>query len=320
MNTYDDKYHCTLETLKETLDEYGVAVLPALLTEEECITGLSDMWDFIEHISQSWEVPLNRNDNTTWKGYYKLLPMHSMLLQHYGIGHSEAVWKLRQHPKLIAPFETLWGENAENLLVSFDGASFSMPPEITGRGWFRKNWFHTDQSYTRNDFECVQSWVTLLDVEKGDATLAFYEKSHKLHKEFSEKFGIKDKSDWFQLKGEQESFYSSKCEEKRIMCPKGSMVFWDSRLIHCGNEPIKTRKTEKNRCVVYLCYQPRRMASESQIKKKKKAFNDLRMTSHWPCKVTLFGKKPQTWGNELPPLQPIDVPVLSELGKKLAGF
>ena len=46
----------------------------------------------------------------------------------------------------------------------------------------------------------------------------------------------------------------------------------------------------------------------------------MRMTTHWPHKVKLFGKKPQTYGKELPDVSQLDKPKLTELGKKLAGF
>ena len=52
--------------------------------------------------------------------------------------------------------------------------SFHIPPEITGFGWANKTdklWLHTDQSYLRNDFECVQGWINAYDTNEGDATL-----------------------------------------------------------------------------------------------------------------------------------------------------
>ena len=74
-----------------------------------------------------------------------------------------------------------------DLLVSFDAFSFQMPPEITKRGWNQNHtWYHTDQSYTRNNLESIQSWITGLDVEEGDATLAFLEGSNRFHKSFAD--------------------------------------------------------------------------------------------------------------------------------------
>ena len=96
-----------------------------------------------------------------------------------------------------------------------------MPPEVTNIGWYRGNdWFHCDQSFKRNDFECVQSWVTAYDVNKGDATLAFLEKSHKYHKNFKEYNNITEKSDWYKLKEDEINYFISKgCKKKINLLP-----------------------------------------------------------------------------------------------------
>jgi len=103
-----------------------------------------------------------------------------MLIQHWGIGHAQFNWDIRQNPKVVNIFAKLWDVNNKDLVTSFDGASIHFPSEETKSGWYKgKDWFHTDQSYTRNDLECYQSWVTAYDVNEGDDTLAFLEKSHK---------------------------------------------------------------------------------------------------------------------------------------------
>lgn len=316
------KYITTPEKFREILNKFGVAIIPRVISDEECASTISKKWDYFEHISQTWEVPISRNDKKSWKGFWKLFPKHSMLHQHFGVGHTQAVWDLRQNPDIVNIFAKFWDVEPEDLLVSFDGFSFHPPPEVTGRGHYRGNtWYHTDQSFLRPDFECVQTWITAEDVEEGDATLAFYEGSNKYHSEFEKIFETKDKSDWHKLTPEQEQFYIEKgCLEKRIKCPKGSLVAWDSRTIHCGSESFKNRKKKKWRSVVYLCYQPRSLAKEAMLKKKRKALNDLRTTNHWPAKPKLFGKNPRTYGGDLPEITPINAPILSKLGERLAGF
>ena len=63
--------------------------------------------------------------------------MHSMLFQHWNIGHAQVVWDLRQKRKIAQIFSTLWNVPIEELLVSFDGLSFHPPPEETKRGKFQ---------------------------------------------------------------------------------------------------------------------------------------------------------------------------------------
>lgn len=44
------------------------------------------------------------------------------------------------------------------------------------------------------------------------------------------------------------------------------------------------------------------------------------MTSHWPHKIKLFPMKPRTYDGPIPKTLDLPKPILSELGKKLAGF
>jgi len=317
----NEKYQTTPDKLKETIEKYGVAIIPNVLAEDEIKGMRNGMWDYLEHITQKFNTPINRDNDNTWVEYLKLYPKHSMLLQQYGVGHSQFVWDIRQNPKVVDIFSQFWELPGEELLTSFDGASFHFPPENTNRGWYRNTWFHTDQSYHRPDFECVQSWITAYDVEEGDATLAFMEGSNRFHKQFQDHHQLSDKSDWYKHNSLEQSFYEDKgCEEKRIKCDAGSMVFWDSRTIHCGTECIRNRMNKKIRNVVYVCMKPRKGATEANLRKKQKAFNELRMTTHWPHKPKLFPKNPRTYGGPLPNITEINKPILTELGMKVAGF
>jgi len=277
-----EKYICSKETLEETIKKYGVAIIPNVLDEKECETMVNGIWDFLEYITQEWSTPFTRNNQESWREFYKLYPLHSMLLQHWGVGHAQVSWDLRQNIKIVEIFAHFWKCDVNDLLVSFDGISFNLPPEITKKGWNRDNtWYHTDQSFTTPEFKCIQSWITGLDINEGDATLSFMEGSNKFHSEFKEKFNITDKKNWYKLNKEEEQFYMEKgCNYKNIKCPKGSLVFWDSRTIHCGVEAKKNRPTQNLRAVIYLCYMPRKLCSNANLKKKQKAFQELRTTSH----------------------------------------
>lgn len=247
-----------------------------------------------------------------------------MLLQQWGIGHCQMLWDLRQKRKIIDVFCSIYNVKPKELLVSFDGASFHFPPEVTGCGYRRQiesGWLHCDQSFQRNKFECVQSWITANDVEKGDATLIFMQGSHKYHKHFKEHFNITEKQDWYKLTKEHISWYKEQgCEVICIRCPKGSLVLWDSRTIHSGTESIKDRENPKIRCVGYLCYMPREQVTAAMLKKKRKAFEELRTTNHWPCKPKLFPKIPRTYGAPISKVVDIEKPIVDKLGLILAGF
>lgn len=323
MENYEFLKYCTnKESLKETLNRYGVAIIPNILNDLECNSIIDGLWDYFEHISQNWEIPINRNNKDSWKELYKLYPIHAMLFQYFNCGHSQVAWNVRENKKIIEIFSYFWTCNNEDLLVSFDGIAFGIPPEVTNRGWNKNNtWYHTDQSYIRNNFECVQSWITAFDVNEGDATLGFMEGSNIFHKEFSLQFNIKNKNDWYKLSNEEEQFYLEKeCTYKKIKCPKGSLVLWDSRTIHCAVDAIKGRPLQNFRGIIYLCYQPRNLCDKKNLEKKKKAFLEMRTTSHYPCKIKLFSKKTNTYGKELNDITIINKPILTKTGLTLAGF
>lgn len=105
-----------------------------------------------------------------------------------------------------------------------------------------------------------------------------------------------------------------------IVCGKGDLVLWSSQTIHFGSEAAKWRDIPNFRAVIYLCYMKREGTSEANLKKKRKAFNEMRTTKHHPQKSLLFSKTPRTYGNDLPLITEISPPVLTELGLKLAGF
>jgi len=322
MTEYEyEKYITTASDAKKTLDTFGVAIIPNVLNQEECDAMNYGMWDTLEHLSQTWENPIRRDNPDSWREMRRLYPLHSMLLQHWSVGHAQYVWNVRQNPKVVSAFASIWGCPNEKLLVSFDGVSYHLPPETTNIGWYRGNtWYHTDQSYLDNEFKCVQGWISGYDTNEGDATLCIMEGTHKFHQALQEEFGIEDKNDWYKLTRDQEQFYLDRgCQYKRIKCPRGSLVLWDSRTVHCGGEPIKGRELPNFRNVVYVCYQPRSKCDAKNLAKKKKAFEEMRMTSHWPCQVKLFPKMPRTYGGEVPEITQLAAPELTDLGKILAG-
>ena len=317
-----DKYITTPQNLKKTIKKYGVAIIKNVLDNDEIDKMNKGIWSYLEHVTQNFDIPIKKKNEKTWKEFYNLYPKHSMLLQQWGIGHAQYIWNLRTNKKIVDIFSILWNKKKEYLLTSFDGASFGLPHEITNRGYYKGNdWLHVDQSYTRNNLECVQSWVTGYDVNEKDATLVFMEKSNKYHEDFKKHFSIKNKSDWYKLNKEEILFYQNKgCKINKIKCKAGDMVFWDSRTVHSGIEAMYNRNKINFRHVVYICMTPRSLATKSALIKKQKAFNDKRTTNHWPHKPKLFPTKARTYGKQQPDVVDVDDVVISRLGKKYAGF
>jgi hypothetical protein len=382
-----------LSNLFDILDEYGVAIVPSIISDEECEEALKYIHDYFKSLTSTTLNPYDPEDRNTYRSLQNVHRLHSMLFQGYGVGQCQGSWNIRQHPKVVEVFQKIWGK--EDLLVSMDGMSYQPPPELipvkrrsnakasateeneeeeaedeeaseeeevgeeeghgkmkkqtettiekinTQFGYFRNTWFHTDQNYYRNNLECIQGQVNLFDVDEGDATLMVLEKSHQYHQQFREHFDTGNKNnkkklfpnegDWFVLetRGQEKgtsrngfvSFYTKQkqCIPRRITCPRGSLILWDSRTIHCGSEPLRARPNQHWRCVIYVCMTPRELCDEENMKLRKKAFLEQCTTSHWPHRVKIF---PTLAVGRFVTHDPrinlhLEYPILSELGKEL---
>lgn len=320
------QYFCSSETLNKTIQQYGVAVIPNVLNSDEIKQSRQEMWEYLGHLTQKFDQPITEYNQNSWVNYYHLCPLQDMLLQYWKVGHSQWVWNLRQHPQIIKIFSHFWQCLPEDLLVSFDAVSIHFPPEITQIGQFQQdanNWYHVDQSSEKVGFHCLQSYINLYDTQEGDCTLSFLEGSHLYHQDFFQHYQKKVTKDWYQFSSEELTFFSH-CPEKAVLSPAGSLVLWDSRLVHQGILCSQDRGKPNIRAVVYICMTPRHKASEKQLRKKQTAFEQMRMTTHWPHQISRFPAypKPSETLNKQVNLvtESTQKLILSEIGYKLAGF
>ena len=312
------------EAQMQELFDRGVLVLPGILTPQECKETISKTWDHLEYASSEWEQPINRKTPSTWRGMRNFSPMHGMLIQHYGIGHIQAATDIRQHPNVHSVFARLHGE--EDLITSMDGVSIMPPPEVTNLGWHKSNssWAHCDTPYTdlyNGDNFLYQSWITPLAVQEGDATLAVMIGSHTYHEALANEFKLG--KDVWKLSEEHLTWLEEKgCTWENVVCPAGSMVLWDSRAVHYGAQPQKGRKNKNTRICIYVCMCPRSRSTPAKLKKKVKAFEEGRLTTHDPVPSKLFPKEPRKYPSEtaleVPKLPPL--PELTPLGRSLVGY
>jgi hypothetical protein len=348
-----ERFWCkTPEEVKATLREHGVAVLLDAV-DADGVQKLQDgMWDTLGWMTQHMETPVVRGDPTTYGSVRELAPTHGFLFQGWrGLAHRQHVWDARE---TAAPaFAAIWGCAPEDLLCSFDAVSMGIVhmAEPKATGWERGNvWLHMDQAPARPDFECVQAWLTGEDILPGNATLDVMPGSHKLMARFAAENGVTETKDWYKLSAEERAWYQANgCERLRILAPAGALVLWDSRTIHSGANPLKEAPVQKPRNVVYICMQPRHVtvrgmdlgtekrrltraetkALETTLKKRRMIFDPtnesrfLRMTTHWPRPVRLFGAFPRSYGPKPDSWAKVptgEMPKLTALQRRLAGL
>ena len=173
-----------------SIKERGVAVLEGVLNPDELKAAREGLKDTMKHMTdefpkfdgKSYEA-LDLDKPATYPSIYGFNPLHSMLLQHHEIGHAQFIWDIRQNPKVKKVFQDIW--KTSHLLVSYDGMSLHLPQPRNKKGYARgyylgNDWLHVDQSYAKTGFQCVQGFVSLYDINEGDATFEYREGSVEL--------------------------------------------------------------------------------------------------------------------------------------------
>lgn len=308
---------------QDHLRRKGWAIVPGVISPQQSQAMIDGFWKWTQRTCGA-----KPDQPSSWRNIHKLYLKHGMLIQHWSVGHMQPIWDLRDNDNVISIFQQI--HNCRDLAVSFDGASISLPPEVTGRGWHRKDWLHIDQSLRRSDFECVQGWVTPLEVRPGDATLSLLEGSHLHHADFARHVAGPDNEpsvscspkDWHMLTDEEILWFRNRgCRRVDVQCPAGAMVLWDSRTVHSGRAPLKNRLESNLRMVAYISMMPRRLLTLADKKKKHRALLEGRTTNHWAAKrVRLFPKLPRTYGGVLPNVPSYSPPLLSRRAARMAGW
>eukprot|EP00048_Salpingoeca_helianthica_P006094 m.94830 g.94830 ORF g.94830 m.94830 type:complete len:387 (-) comp13877_c0_seq1:21-1181(-) len=123
-----ENFDCTLETLEETLEQHGVAVLPDVLDVEEIGLMREGMWSMLGTITKNFATPITPEPRT-WGQYFALQPMRHSMLHDFKVGHAQVAWDVRQNPRVAGAFAKLWRVAPEDLLTSTDGMAIHFPPE-----------------------------------------------------------------------------------------------------------------------------------------------------------------------------------------------
>ena len=71
-----EKYITNSNNILDTLNKYGVAIIPDILNQQECDTIKQGMWDYLENITAKLPVPIKKDKISTWTSYKQLYPQH----------------------------------------------------------------------------------------------------------------------------------------------------------------------------------------------------------------------------------------------------
>lgn len=289
--------------LKE-LDENGYCVVPNVIPPDKCEEYLAAF--------------------QTWHGKFKEcgdhLNIRRSVIQSYRIGHFDAAWKARVQCKPV--FAKVWG--TDKLLTSVDGVAVGSPPE--GPDDYRQPgycWAHLDQGVKRQGRHAFQGAVYLEETTTQDYCFRVLKSSHKFHKTFFEKFPgaakrTRIRSEFCMLSKAQRIWYLDQgCPLTYVPVPKGGLVLWDSRTVHDNDAPdINRQNKDRWRCVVFVSMAPAIWADEKNREFRKKAYENMELTSHWAAQgqKTFKSNNPKKKRrNDGEPVSDIDIHSITQL-------
>jgi len=275
-----------IKMFTDHLREHGYAVVPGVISPDEAGVYYGRMWDWLE----SGKDGIKRGDRSTWTRGNIPNNLHGIIKAHE-CAYAQYVIDMRSDPRVIDIFSKIWGTS--ELLTSMDSINIMIPKNDSSKPFSYNPWWHVDQSYKKDGFTCVQGFINLLPCGPDDGGLMVMKDSHKLHKSFFEAFpDARGKDDWYKFKTQDELDFFSGCERIKVCCMPGDMVLWDSRTVHYATPPTSGASL---RAAIYTSMEPASRASPKDLAKKRKAFNERRVTNHWSAKVKMNPKTPRYW-------------------------
>ncbi|KAH9842200.1 Phytanoyl-CoA dioxygenase [Teratosphaeria destructans] len=294
----------------------GYAVVKGAVPRERAEGYVDEMYSWLE----AFDLGFKRDDPSTIRKEHLPVINEKGMCMSYSVAHEDFVWRVRSEPGVIDAFATVYDD--QDLIVSFDAVNFGfgnrkdLPPN--------KPWPHQDQDPTKPGFRCLQGLVNLLPNGPDDGGLIVCKGGYQLSEEFHEVFKDEEKipawtPEWYGFTENGMKWLADKgCEWVKVCAEPGDLLIWDSRTPHYNLSPTSDRP----RFCIYTCYMPVADASQEDLLRKKAAFEDRMLTSHWP-NATYVGRIPAKRDGAVCPYErerPTKEPQLDERAYKLTGI
>ncbi|RAO67801.1 uncharacterized protein BHQ10_003813 [Talaromyces amestolkiae] len=294
----------------------GYAVVKGAVPRDRALKYVDQIYDWLEE----FDLGFKRDDPSTFhKDNLPDINEKGMCLG-YGVSHESFTWAVRQEPGVVEAFEKVYDD--KDLIVSFDSINISFPNRTDIKP--NKPWPHQDQDPEKPGFRCLQGLVNLLPNGPEDGGLIVCKGAHLLSEEFHRDFKEEEKiwswtKEWYGFTDAGLQWLKDKgCEWVKVTAEPGDLLLWDSRTPHYN----VSSRSQQPRFAVYTCYMPVSDATEEELLRKKKAFDESIMTTHWPNAMHLVdlpvlrNGEPDPY-NRSKPRKPVD---LTERGFKLTGI
>ena len=310
----------------------GYCVVPNVLSHSQCEEYIKDIWTWMADLGTG----LQQDDPKTW-GKDRWPFADRGIVSYPDPSQAPFVWKARAESRVLQVFETAWGTrelvtSLDRFNISKPATVAAARKNVNPNAAL---WLHLDQplsadhQFADSEYErswqaksCIQGFLNLEDTDSTDAGLIVIPKSHRSHSdimnhifyphedhskpltgqeriELEQKradFCAKNKAPFFKdkQKGALLKYYSI----HHVVAPKGSLILWDSRTIHCNRQASSTQlHPGRFRYGVYVCVVPVPPGGmDPKLAKKRKAcFETGRGANHDPLVSNPFPLSPHLW-------------------------
>lgn len=271
------------EQLRKVFEEHGMCLLKGVLGEEECHM-METLWaedlgqllpaavgreasDFKSVVSEVAKV--RKEGVRAWpKKWDDALGCKGMASQR-GAAHGAFAWAARLHPRVRRVFADLFGLEQDELCVGVDNmfwSSAQAPAALKN-----KEWLHVDQNHcTGMTWQCAQGVLYIWPSEsEASSTTVVWPGSHnevydELMQDPTAQLASGQSVRYNQLtdKASAEALHArALAGSRRVPCPAGSLLLWDSRTTHQGWQGGP-------RLAAPVCWEPRERRDEQALRRK----------------------------------------------------
>eukprot|EP00547_Thalassionema_nitzschioides_P006380 CAMPEP_0194199138 /NCGR_PEP_ID=MMETSP0156-20130528/267_1 /TAXON_ID=33649 /ORGANISM="Thalassionema nitzschioides, Strain L26-B" /LENGTH=383 /DNA_ID=CAMNT_0038923989 /DNA_START=14 /DNA_END=1162 /DNA_ORIENTATION=+ len=241
-------YQQHADKMQDVLEEYGVAIVTNVLDDDGC-QSLENAFcrDFLNVV----DIPNTFNKHPTLKQLqsrglrsndvdFKEFHNGGGLAYQRGLAMGKFAWTSRLHQHVRSVFEALYG--TEFLSTGLDIPFFT--PQTSPSQTNNHEWLHVDQNHNTSLIrKCYQGILYVWGSEDDRASSTVVcPKSHlpEVYNQIMDDPYAKGTSQQFlrlgclQNDGAADLHWKAKNEARRLAMPPGSLLLWDSQLIHQG--------------------------------------------------------------------------------------
>lgn len=236
------------------LAEHGVSLVTDILSQQECF-DLERLWQAdllgaldttrVDESSLAAAKRLRSEGIAAWQDSWSVGLGKKGVVSQRGLPHGAFAWNARMHPEVRKVFSNIFSTATEELAVGLDCTFWSSADSLAAVA--NNEWLHCDQNHrTGLTWPCVQGvlYVWPSEGEKASTTVVWPGSHKDVYRRIMEdavaykrgKTGGQSVrlSQLTDRRLREDLTARAMASSRRVPCPAGSLLLWDSRTIHQG--------------------------------------------------------------------------------------